>query len=37
MIGPNGIIVAENLIERIRKECRVNWIPYLTDLVICYV
>lgn len=26
--------VAENLIERIRKECRVSWIPYLTDLVI---
>jgi len=30
----NGIILAENLVERIRKECRLNWIPYLTDLVI---
>lgn len=29
-----GIILAENLIGKIRKECRVRWIPYLSDVVI---
>jgi hypothetical protein len=29
-----GVILAEKLIERIRKECRVSWIPYLSDVVI---